>query len=207
MKLRMKDYERIYKTINAILVNENADPTMACTFFSAYGSHILRNHYNMDARLAAGLCMYNLGGENNILIFGANNGERFQSTIDAFHCWVLADDLIIDFNAPAFPDLLRSQGSLFSCSPKMMQKPISSMSKSPLDLRTEGDFYFEENPIITDDRIKYVASQPAFDDLAKICNEWYRRPPKEMKRSIVIGDGKGSFSSVSLAGRSVEGAW
>ncbi|QKQ27667.1 DUF2026 family protein [Candidatus Reidiella endopervernicosa] len=29
----MKDYERIYKTINAIILNEGADPTVSCTFF------------------------------------------------------------------------------------------------------------------------------------------------------------------------------
>jgi hypothetical protein len=81
MKIKLKDYERIYKTINTIIINENADPTVACTFFSFYGAHILREHYKMDAQPVAGLCLYHLGGNDDILTFGELVDDGFTSNI------------------------------------------------------------------------------------------------------------------------------
>jgi len=204
MKIRLKDYERIYKTINTIILNESADPTVACTFFSFYGAHILREHYKMDAQPVAGLCLYHLGGNDDILTFGELVDDGFTSNMDAFHCWVIADGWLFDFMAPAFSDINTGKNSLPN---KMIQKPLSSMASSVSSLVNEGDFYFEVNPAILKNRMEYLSSSLAYSDLGEICSRWYKKPPKKMQKSIQIGDVKGKLNSISLTGNSVIGAW
>ncbi len=205
MKIKLKDYERVYKTINAILLNEDADPAVACTFFSFYGAYILREHYKIDAYPLAGLCMYHMGGQDNILAFGKMVDGQFISDMDAFHCWVVGDGWLFDFMAPAFSDISNANG--FKIESKMIQKPMSSMAGSVSELKSEGDFYFESCPEILKNRMGYLSSSLAYSDLAEICKQWYKRPPKKMQKTIQIGDAKGNLNLVSLVGNSVVGIW
>ncbi len=205
MKIKLKDYERIYKIINTILLNENADPTVACTFFSFYGAHILREHYNINANPVAGLCLYHMGGDDNILTFGKVIDGQLVSDVDAFHCWVVGDNWFFDFMAPAFSDI-KIENNL-NIKPKMIQKPLSSISSSVAELKAEGDFYFESYPDVLQNRMEYLSSSLAYSDLAEICKQWYKKPPKKIQKSIQIGDAKGNLNSVSLVGHSVVGAW
>jgi hypothetical protein len=205
--IKLKDYERIYKTINSIILSENSDPTTACTFFSCFGAYILASHYRINATPVAGMCMYHLGGEKNILTYGSLENGIFTSNMEAFHCWILADGWLIDFMAPTFPTPLRNSGQKFLCAPKMMQKPISKMAKFAHELEREGDFYFEINPHITNERQEYISSSLAYSDLANISKDWYKKPPKNMLPKIQISNGKGALNSISLTGNSVIGAW
>lgn len=205
MKIKLKDYERIYKTINAILLNENADPTGACTFFSFYGAYILREHYKINAQPVAGLCLYHMGGDDNVLTFGKQENGYLVSDINAFHCWVVGDGWLFDFMAPSFSDIFLSKG--ISLQSKMIQKPLSSMANSVNDLKKEGDFYFEPDDDVMKNRMGYLSSSLAYSDLADICKQWYKKPPKKMASKIQIGDTKGNLNSVSLTGNSVVGAW
>lgn len=208
MKIKLRDYELIYKTINSVLLSENADPTGACTFFNYYGAYLLREHYKIDADAFSGMCFYHLGGDNNVLGFGSmDENSNFSSAPDAFHCWVLAEDWLIDFMAPVFPDLLKSGGFKFGCSSKMIQKPISSMRESPYELKNKGDFYYQVNPDVTNERTRHMLSKPAYADLADICKNWYRKPPRKMLQSIPIGDNHGNFKTIRLTGNKVVGAW
>jgi len=205
MKIKLKDYERVYKTINAILLNEDADPTVACTFFSFYGAYILREHYKIDAHPLAGLCLYHVGGENNILTFGKVVGDQLVSDVDAFHSWVVGEGWLFDFMAPAFSDIPNARG--FNIQSKMIQKPLSAMASSVSELKSEGDFYFESYPEVMKNRMEYLSSSLAYSDLAEICRQWYKKPPEIMPETIQIGDSKGNLNPVSLAGNSVVGAW
>jgi len=204
LKIKLKDYERVYKTINAILLNEDANPTVACTFFSFYGAHILRAHYKIDARPLAGLCMYHLGGENNILTFGKFVDGQIVSDMDAYHSWVVGDGWLFDFMAPAFPDIPNAKG--FKIESKMIQKPLSTMATSVSELKSEGDFYFEANLEVLKNRMEYLSSSLAYSDLAEICTQWYKKPPKKMQKIIQIGDNKGNLNPVSLVGNTVIGS-
>ena len=205
MKIKLKDYERVYKTINAILLNEDADPTVACTFFSFYGAHILRTHYKINAHPLAGLCMYHMGGEKNILVFGKIVDDQFVSDVNAFHSWVVGDGWLFDFMAPAFSDIPNAKG--FKIKSKMIQKPLSAMASSVTELKSEGDFYFEPNPEVLKNRMGYLSSSLAYSDLAEICKKWYKKPPKKMLKIIQIGDNKGNVNPVSLVGNTVIGSW
>jgi hypothetical protein len=124
--------------------------------------------------------------------------------MNAFHCWVIVDGWLIDFMAPAFSEIKTGKAPF---KPKMMQKPISAMANSIDNLSIEGDFYFDANPEMLRNRMEYLNSSLAYSDLADICSNWYKKPPKKMLKSIQIGDGKGDVNSISLQGNSVIGAW
>lgn len=205
MKIKLWDFERIYKTINSVILNEKVDPTGACTFFSFFGAFILREHYKIDAQPVAGLCMYHMGGDNNVLTFGKRAKDKIVADTDAFHCWVEGEGWLFDFMAPAFSDFFLNLG--YRIEPKMIQKPLASMANSSLNLIAEGDFYLEPDSEVMKDRMRYLSSSPAYDDLAEICKQWYTKPPKKMQKSIQIGNGKGKLSSVVLTGKSVIGTW
>ncbi|MFM8332925.1 MAG: DUF2026 family protein [Candidatus Methylumidiphilus sp.] len=207
MKVKMQDYDRIYKTINTIILNEDADPTAACTFFAFYGASILEKHYKIDAKAVAGTCMYHLGGEENVLCFGQIYNSNLIASPTGFHCWILAEDYFIDFMAPNFPDLLKRSGQSFSCKPKMMQKPLSKMAGAVDGLQKKGDYYFNISTEMTNNRMQYLLSSKAYLDLEDICINWYKKPPKNMAKHIQISDGKGNQNLISLTGKSVVGAW
>lgn len=205
MKIKLWDYERIYKTINAIILNEKALPTAACTFFSFYGALILREHYKIDAQPVAGLCMYRIGGDNNVITFGKKVEDKIVASTEAFHCWVEGEGWLFDFMAPNFSDFALNNS--YPIESKMMQKPLVSMVESSQDLIAEGDFYLESNYEVLKDRMNYLSSSSAYGDLGRICKQWYVKPPKNMLKTIQIGNSKGKVSSVSLTGNSVVGAW
>ncbi|EGR1584617.1 DUF2026 family protein [Vibrio parahaemolyticus] len=204
MIIKLPDYERIYKTINTIVVNEGADPAVACTFFSFFGARILKEHYKIDAQPFAGMCFYHVGGNNDVLSFAKQEKDQFVSDMTGFHCWIIAEGWLIDFMAPAFSE---HHTVKFPLKSKMMQKPMSSMAMSVSELAKEGDFYLQANPKILRNRIEYLNTSLAYSDLADICCKWFKKTPKKMNKSISIGDDKGKINSVSLQGNPIVGAW
>jgi hypothetical protein len=205
MKIKLPDYDRIYKVINSVLLNEGANIEGACTFFSFYGAHILQKHYKMNAIPMAGLCFYHLGGDQNVLSFGRKDEQGFYSNTDGFHCWIVCDGWLIDFMAPEFDRLTKNHG--FSAASKMMQKPLKNMVNSPFEIEKEGDFYFEQNTELLEERARYMSSKIGYSDLANICSQWFKKPPKKMSRSIPISDDKGKVCHVELTGKNLVGAW
>ncbi len=204
MLLKLKDYERIYRAINSIIKNEDADPSISCIFFSAYGSYILSKHYKIDATPKAGLAAYHIGFNNDAILFGEEHEGSITGERDAFHCWVEADGWVIDFMSPAFPQLKNINSPITS---KMFQKPLSEMASSISGLRKSGDFYLESTPISTAKHMQVLSRSMAYSDLAEICAQWYKKPPKKIPRTIAVGDAKGNKNPVHLIGNPVVGAW
>ncbi|MCP3944552.1 MAG: DUF2026 domain-containing protein, partial [Desulfobacteraceae bacterium] len=161
--------------------------------------------YKIDAHPLAGLCMYHMGGDNNILTFGKIVDGQIISNVNAFHSWIVGEGWLFDFMAPAFSDI--PNGKEFKIQSKMIQKPISEMAISVSELKSEGDFYFETNLDVLKNRMEYLSSSLAYSDLAEICKQWYKKPPQKMQKTIQIGDSKGNLNPVSLVGNSVVGAW
>ena len=204
MLLKLKDYERIYRVINSIVINENADPSISCIFFSVYGSYILSKHYKINAFPKAGLAAYHIGTNNDVIMFGEEYDGIFTGERDAFHCWIEADGWVIDFMAPAFPQLKSVRSSIDS---KMFQKPLSSMAASAHELRHSGDFYLESTSKSTVKHMSVLSESPVYSDLAEICVQWFTRPPKNIQTNIIIGDAKGNKNSVALVGNSITDTW
>lgn len=208
MLLTLREYERIYKVINTLLLNEGGDPAHSCILFSVYGAYILENHYKIKAEPKAGLAAYHIGADNDAIIFGEYDTDgNVTGKGDSFHCWVEAKGWLIDFMAPTFPELCKKSGKKYSIQSKMLQKPLAEMAPSINHLEKSGDFYLESSPVTASEKMSILSSSPAYSDLAEICVKWYRKPPKKMIQEITIKDQNGKDMSTSLKGKSLVGAW
>jgi hypothetical protein len=207
MLLTKREYESIYKVINSLILTMGEDPTRSCLLFSVIGGYILKKHFRVHAEPAAGLAAYHLGGDNNIILFGELDVNECYTVNDyAFHCWIEAEGWLIDFMAPTFSDLQKKLGKSYSAPSNMLQKPLSQMTSSVDRLEKSGDFYLECSPAITTEKL-YSLSDPIYSDFAKTCVDWYRKPPRKMKKKVVVLDENGADISVVLKGNAVVGVW
>lgn len=203
MIINSAEYERIYKIINSMVLNEGATAELSCILFSFFGAQILKNHYNLNALPKAGIAAYQLGNDQSAKIVA--------DEATSFHCWVEVDGWLIDFMAPSFADLkaakdVTERGDL-KVTPKMMQKPLSSMSASLAELKQAGDFYLEARNAVLTNKYMVIKNTPVFGDLADVCSQWYTKPPKGIISSMVIEDQDRELTTIPLQGERVIGAW
>lgn len=202
MLIKQTDYHRIYRVINSLLVNDNADPATACMYFSTFGAFILQQHYKVKAVPKGGLAAYNLGG--TVMLFADHRDDGYVTGAgDNFHCWVEADGWAIDFMAPAFS---QSAGEL-SVPPKMFQRPLSAMAASINDLDQSGDFFCRSEPEATARRFADWHKQAMIGDLASVAANWFRKSPKQMFPSLSVTERNGKSRTVPLSGQALVGAW
>ena len=195
------DYQRIYQSIYSILRSEKADVGISCLYFSVFGARILKEYYKIDAKPVAGIAAYKIGnGEDDQMLFGDVNGDTLECTLGGFHAWIQADGWLIDFAAPVFPELIKARGVKIPCVPKMLQKELGGMATSLNELNNIGDFFLEVDTDVVDQHLQLFSSIPVNMDLAVICCEWYRRPPKKMQKDKPIQDLNGNINHVSLCG-------
>ncbi|WFS23933.1 DUF2026 family protein [Rhizobium rhododendri] len=202
MLITQTNYERIYKTINSLLLNEGSDPSVACIFFTAFGGWILKQHFGIDTRPQGGLAAYRL--DDDVLIFGEKTENGFTGDGEGFHCWLEADGWVIDFMAPAWPQL---KNTPFQIPAKMFQKRKSDMSESLDGLSKSGDFFLAASGHSTMKHMQIVTSRPAYGDLADIASLWFQKHPKKMRSEIAVGDSKGKVKNVLLTGNRLVGTW
>lgn len=202
MLIKQTDYHRIYRVINSLLINENADPTTASMYFSTFGAFILEHHYKVKAKPKGGLAAYNLDGK--LILFADHRDDgHVTGAGENFHCWVEADGWAIDFMAPTFTQAARD----LSVPSKMFQKPLSSMAPSINDLTKSGDFFYKSEPEASARRFGDWRKQAMIGDLATIAAGWFRKSPKQMQTSISVSDNKGQSSIIPLSGNSLVGSW
>ncbi|POO57972.1 DUF2026 family protein [Agrobacterium rosae] len=202
MLIKQTDYHRIYRVINSLLINENADPTTASMYFSTFGAFILEHHYKVKAKPKGGLAAYNLDGK--LILFADHRDDgHVTGAGENFHCWVEADGWAIDFMAPTFTQAARD----LSVPSKMFQKPLSSMVPSINDLAKSGDFFYKSEPEASARRFADWRKQAMIGDLATIAAGWFRKSPKQMQTSISVSDNKGQSSIIPLSGNSLVGIW
>ncbi|MBN7805885.1 DUF2026 family protein [Agrobacterium rosae] len=202
MLIKQTDYHRIYRVINSLLINENADPTTASMYFSTFGAFILEHHYKVKAKPKGGLAAYNLDGK--LILFADHRDDgHVTGAGENFHCWVEADGWAIDFMAPTFTQAARD----LSVPSKMFQKPLSSMAPSINDLAKSGDFFYKSEPEASARRFADWRKQAMIGDLATIAAGWFRKSPKQMQTSISVSDNKGQSSIIPLSGNSLVGSW
>ncbi len=202
MLIKQSDYHRIYRVINSLLVNENADPATAAMYFSTFGAFILKQHFKLEAAPRGGLAAYNFGG--TVLLFADHREDGYVTGAgENFHCWVEADGWAIDFMAPAFVDSARE----LSVPAKMFQRPISAMAPSINDLGQSGDFFYRSEPEATARRFAAWREHGMIGDLATIAAKWFRKSPRQMPASISVQDRNGAARDVPLSGHALTGAW
>ena len=202
MLIKQSDYHRIYRVINSLLLNENADPATASMYFSTFGAFILEHHYKVKAKPKGGLAAYNLGG--TMLLFADHRDDgHVTGAGENFHCWVEAEDWVIDFMAPAFPQAAQS----LSVPAKMFQKPLSSMASSINDLSQSGDFFFKHEADAMAKRFADWRKHGMIGDLASIAAGWFRKSPKQMQSDISVIDSNGKSRTIPLVGNMLIGSW
>ncbi|WP_311272318.1 MULTISPECIES: DUF2026 family protein [unclassified Rhizobium] len=202
MLIKQTDYHRIYRVINSLLVNENADPATASMYFSTFGAFILEHHYKVKAKPKGGLAAYNLDGKM-ILFADHREDGHVTGAGENFHCWVEADGWAIDFMAPAFAEA--AQG--LSVPSKMFQRPLSDMAASINDLSQSGDFYYKSEPEATARRFADWRKHAMIGDLASVAAGWFRKSPRQMQSSISVVDQTEKSTTIPLVGHALQGAW
>jgi len=202
MLIKQSDYHRIYRVINSLLINENANPASASMYFSTFGAFILEQQFKVKAKPKGGLAAFNLGG--TMLLFADHREDGYVTGAgENFHCWVEADGWAIDFMAPAFSQAAPE----LSLPSKMFQRPLSAMAQSINDLGQSGDFFFQSEPDATAKRFADWHKHAMIGDLASIAATWFRKSPKQMQTAISTKNHNGETNTIPLSGNALTGAW
>ena len=206
--LTMPEYLRLFRMIAAVLDSVEATTERACLFFSITGAFLIEHIHKRPARPVAGAAFYRVDDETGFTIaFGRLEENEPICNLKAFHCWIECDGTIIDLMAPIFYESVSSAGRPEGVARKMFQKPLSHMSDSPYNLMQEGNFFLHRDPLLTVDLIQTFLSKPVNVDLVKVCEHWYRRPPKPMQSTMHMGSNDGSVRTIRLKDVELAGAW
>ena len=206
--ITLPEYERLFRTIHAVVANEQGDPTKACLFFAVAGAFLLKRHHKLSTACpAAGVAGYNLRTPSNFsMSFGRAENETIVSDSNNFHCWVEADGWIVDLMAPLFDDMTPADRKGATIPRFMFQKPaIKDVNAVSLD--TPGAYLHIPNDRLTTDLMKSFTEKPAYFDLVQVCDQWYVRPPKKIAPSIRIAHQTGKAKDVFLSLVRIAGAW
>jgi hypothetical protein len=202
----LADYERIFRVIYSVLDGQ-ADIHQACIFFALVGAAILETQYKIKATPIAGAAAVNVNSASrSVSVFGLFEGAEFQSSENAFHCWVEAEGIAIDFMAPLYEKSLQAYGAKISVPARMFQKPITEMAPSPRELLQEGEFFLQANPDLSKVLFHRFSQRHTTTDLANVCMTWFRRPPKPLP-GMCMRDDLGKTYPLKLSGPQITGVW
>lgn len=202
----LRDYERIFRVMFSVIDN-HARTAHACLFFSIVGSLILRKEYKLDARPVAGAAAYMTNAAtNDVVMFGRLEDDGLASYDDAFHCWIEADGVVVDFLAPLFEESIRTYGHDMTVPKRMFQKPKAAMVASLMDFRKEGDFFLVPNADLSRQLFATFMKRVSATDLGNVCVAWYVRPPKPLK-PMKMQDDLGNIEDLTLRGPTLTSAW
>lgn len=204
MLIKLRDYERIFQIISAVVESEEGDPAHACVHYSLFGANILVDHFKIDAKVRCGLATYHLGDEDQVLCFGEETPSGVTSTGDGFHCWVEADGWLLDFMAPEFGALKKTK---FTSRPRMFQKRISDMAEHPNNMKGAGEFFLSHNPELSDKIMMPIVETIGIQDLAKLCSQWFKKTPKKIQTSVATVDQNGKVRPVKLKAIRINSSW
>jgi len=201
----MPDYERIFRVIYSV-IEEDVHSSQACTFFTLVGAAILEKKYKIKAHPVAGAAVI-AGPTGTLLTFGKIVDNDLVSQGDAFHCWIQAGDVVVDFMAPLFKESLKAYGHNIPVPRRMFQKPLREMSPSIHELHGEGAFYLRPNPELALDVFSSFSKRYMYTDLANVCMTWFKRPPKPLRTDMSMLDSDGNQHYLRPTGPLLTGAW
>jgi len=207
--LSVDDYERVFRVVHGVLLNERGSPSEACLYFGAFGAAILATHHNLAALPVVGAAAYRLGTlASDVLAFAQPTpSSGHASSENAFHCWVQVNGWALDFSAPLFDERLARAGMPRAYGRKMLQKPLKGMVEGLGAMHVAGAYWYESNPDLGAQLLGRLHAKPANIDLLEICLDWYRPLPNQLREFITIGDQHGVASRVPLSPLLLEGAW
>lgn len=204
--LPLLDYQRIYQVAYSVLETSGIAVThRACIFFASVGALLLREHYKMSATISAG-CMAVMVDEEkaNVVLYGREEGDVFNSDESAFHAWVECDGWLVDFMAPIMGVSLEEDGQNWHVPRRMLQKPLQQRKDHPHSIQRMGEFYLRHDSALAERLLDKQGVQ--FEDLIRTCSAWFRRPPKPLP-SLALADSHGPTRKLVLRAPSIDGAW
>lgn len=204
MLVKLRDYERIFQIISAIVESEEGDTNHACIQYSLFGANILVDHFGVDAKVRCGLATYHLGDDDQVLCFGEKVSSGVMSTSEGFHCWVDANGWLIDFMAPKFGEIKKTE---FTARPRMFQRRFSEMATHPNDMTRAGDFFLMHNSELSESLLMPIVEQLGIQDLAKLCSQWFRKTPKNIQMTAATVDQNGKMRPVTLKPVLIRSNW
>lgn len=203
--ITLADYERIFRVIHGVLLNEKGDPLRACIYFSVIGSMILQKYHRLQAEPVFGMAAYRLDG--NIIVFAEQGENKIHATNNGFHSWIEVAGITVDLQAPLFKDLAANQSPPVSLPRKMMQKRFDQASSSIDEMAVSGTHWYSRDDNLRSELLADFVQKQANADLIKICLEWYRITPKKIAEYIQIGNQYGHVNKVPLSPLRINGAW
>lgn len=207
--LPLADYQRIFRVVKTVFDGAQINTARADVFFSVAGARIVEQVYKKRCQPVAGGAFYKLDDSaGSVLSFAdkdANNDSL--SSANGFRCWAFCEGTVIDFMAPLFRESLEAAGVANGCARKMFQKPLPSMSDSRLLMHAPGDFFLLPNVDLTRRTLDAFFSIDANTDAVGLCEQWYRKPPKEIPRQIAVQGAGGMHVPMTLSDMALTGAW
>ncbi|EGI75814.1 DUF2026 family protein [Hylemonella gracilis] len=205
--LPLADYQRIYQVIYSVLEASGlAKTSRACLFFASAGVLILRDHYHLEAMISVGsMALMVHEPTATVLIYGREQDGRWQYDEDGFHAWVECDGWLIDFMAPIMGQAFKEDGAAVPIPRRMLQKPLADRKPHPKAIQHEGEFFYESDSSVAEALLDDQSI--LFDDLVKICLQWFRRPPKALPPIAMGGTGISDPQPIVLRAPSITGVW
>ena len=206
--ITLPEYERLFRTIHAVVANEQDDPGKACLFFAVAGAYLLKRHHKLSSACpVAGVAGFNLPAPTNLsIVFGRSENGTLVSDMQSLHCWIEADGWVIDLMAPLFNEMAPPERNGEDIPRFMFQKPVMAHTGT-ISLDTAGAYLHLANDRLTTDLMKGFTEKPAYSDLVRVCDQWYERPPRKIAPSIRIEDQGGVVQEVFLSPVRIAGAW
>ena len=206
--ITLPEYERLFRTIHAVVANEQGDPTKACLFFAVAGAYLLKRHHKLSSACpVAGVAGYNLRTPTNFaIVFGRQEGDTLVADADHFHCWVEVDGWVVDLMAPLFDEMAPAERKGVTI-PRCMFQKLAIADVNAVSLDTPGAYLHTPNDRLTTDLMKGFTEKPAYFDLVQVCDQWYTRQHKKIAPSIGITDQTGKAKEVLLSPVRIAGAW
>ncbi len=200
--ITIEDYERIFQVIHSVFLDIDKSKVPSCQFYNSAAAIILKKFYNIEALPIMGFATFYF---DNVLDIGLYLGHmNWQSSINAFHCWVHTKNYFLDFTAPLYREYLEKAGSKYPLPRKMFQKKIEQMS---LELEETGDFYAEPNLELTQSQLKKVLDNPLVSDAFDICLNWFKKPPQIIEPIFPTADQFGNVININLTDIKLSEAW
>jgi len=207
MLIKLTDYQRIYHTIQALLLQDRVAATDVSMLFSVYAAQILKHHYGLQAQPVAGAMAIHLG-PGKIFSYGQLQAGQLQATNEHQQWWVEVDGWLIDFTAPLLPWLYKRTGNKGTQVPfKMLQKPLADCLENWQSLRQAGEIWKAEDDDLTVSGLQRLASNPGHIARGQAAVKWYVKPPKTQSSPMTITLSNGQRSTYSLGSQSLSGAW
>ena len=204
MLIKLRDYDRIHRIIRTVVMNEGADPSASCLYFGVIGSLILSKHFGIHASPRCGVAAFRFDPEKMGLLYGRERKGEIISARDGFHCWIEAEDWIIDFSIPSlsYADL---RGTKFP--PKMFQVKLDQMANCISEVQGSTGFFLECCPRITSDLVDDWFESALNLELARVCLTWYKKVPSKIPDSVFIYSASGCGNVARLSGPTVKSKW